>query len=73
MDSNTDGNRSDGCKALHTSHKSMEYSQSFGHFLKVPVMTPRPLSVVSTSGQLLSILSAETILERYALQEIVHM
>ena len=73
MDSNTDGNRSDDCKALHTSHKSMEYSQSFGHFYKVPVMTARLLPVASTSGLLLSILSAETTLERYAFQEIVHM
>jgi len=73
MDSNADSHRSDDCKALHTCHKAMEYLQSFGHFYKVPVMTPRLLSVVFTGGWLLSILSAETILERYTLQEIVHM
>ena len=64
MDSNTDGHRSDDCKALHTCHKAMEYLQSFGQFYKVPVMTARLLPVASTSGQLLSILSAEIILER---------
>ena len=64
MDSSTDGHSSDDCKALHTRHKATEYLQSFGHFYKVPVMTHSLLSVVSTSGQLLSILSAEIILER---------
>jgi len=60
--------------AKHYTHVTRPWSTcralvSFVRYL----LWPRLLSVASTGGQLLSILSAGTTLERFALQEIIHM